>query len=214
MVMKSLLNGLQKQINMKNLLLCLAFLTTAYFCQAQKPSNNELGLGFFVAGEFFDTSAFKVSPISGKNFSLTYTRLFDKKLTVGVNFTKCGFHYLPTLKKIEDNSIFWRVQKTFSADLGYRISKWSISATAKAGIRYNMVGYKVEHYASLPHSGGWLEGIGGSKEYGKIGAKLGAAIQHPIIWRFFGELDCEYARMFSGGDRNQLLLSYRIGFRF
>ncbi|MBN8679192.1 MAG: hypothetical protein J0M29_13265 [Chitinophagales bacterium] len=200
---------------MKNLLLCLAFLTTAFLSQAQKPFNNELSLGYFTGGEFFDTSAFSISPFTkGKNISLNYTRLLGKNLSVGLNYIQCGFDYLPRLKKLENNTIMWRVQKTFSADLGYRISKWSISATAKAGIRYNMIGYKVEHYASVPHSNGWREGIGGSKEYGKIGAKLGAALQHPIIWRFFGELDCEYARMFSGGDRNQLLLSYRIGFRF
>lgn len=184
-------------------------------CHAQKNFKNELSLGYFTAGEFFDTSALKTSPFSkGKNFSLNYTRLLGQNLTVGVSYFQGSFNYLPTLKKLENYTIMWRVQKTFSADLGYRVSKWSLSATAKAGVRYNMVGYKVEHYASVPHSGGWLEGKGGSKAYGKFGAKLGASIQHPIIWRFFGELDCEYARMFSGGDRHQLLLSYRIGFRF
>ncbi|MFN0216082.1 MAG: hypothetical protein ACKVT2_17620, partial [Saprospiraceae bacterium] len=71
-----------------------------------------------------------------------------------------------------------------------------------------------EHYYTAIHHGGWGEGYGGGKNYGKLGAKLGASIQHPILWRFFGELDCEYAHMFSGGDRNQLLLCYRIGFKF
>ncbi|MBC7778387.1 MAG: hypothetical protein H7246_23345 [Phycisphaerae bacterium] len=200
---------------MKNILLCLTFLSTALLCHAQKNFKNEVSLGYFSAGEFFDSSAFKVSPFTkGKNISLRYTRLFGKKLSVGLSYTQCGFDYLPTLKKLENNTIMWREQKTFSFDIGFGISKWQISAKAKAGFRYNMVGFKAEHYSSSLHSGGWVEGYGGSKDYGKLGAKLGASIQHPILWRFFGELDCEYAKMFSGGDRNQLLLSYRVGFKF
>lgn len=200
---------------MKNLLLAFGFLSSALLCHAQKSFKNEVSLGYFSAGEFFDTSAFKVSPFTkGKNISLNYTRLWGNKLTVGLSYAQCTFNYLPTLEKLESNTIEWREQKTFSADIGFRVSKWSFSAKAKTGIRYNLTGNKKEHYGSTLHSGGWKEGHGGSKDYGKLGAKLGASIQHPIIWRFFGELDCEYARMFSGGDRNQLLLSYRIGFRF
>ncbi|MEQ1666470.1 MAG: hypothetical protein ABL927_13965 [Bdellovibrionales bacterium] len=200
---------------MKNTLLCFTFLSMALFCHAQKIFKNEVSLGYLNAGEFFDTSAFKISPFTkGKNISLNYTRLFGKKLSVGLSYTQCAFNYLPTLKKLENNTIMWREQKTFSAAIGFGVSKWQISAKAKAGFRYNIVGSKAEHYFTSLHSGGWLEGYGGSQAYGKLGAKLGASIQHPILWRFFGELDCEYARMFSGADRNQLLLSYRIGFKF
>ena len=200
---------------MKKALLCLTFLSIALLCHAQKNLKNEVSLGYLNAGEFFDTSAFKISPFTkGKNISLSYTRLFGKKLSVGLSYTQCAFNYLPALKKLERNTIEWREQKTFSAAIGFGVSKWSVSAKVKAGIRYNFIGTKMEYYGSSLHSGGWLEGYGAGKDYGKLGAKLGASIQHPILWRFFGELDCEYARMFSGADRNQLLLSYRIGFKF
>ena len=98
--------------------------------------------------------------------------------------------------------------------LGFGYTKWGLTARAKAGIRYNIRGEHFEHFYALVHSHGWGEAYGALYGYGKIGPMLGASIQHPIFWRFFGEMDCEYAHLFSGVDRNQLLLSYRIGFRF
>lgn len=202
---------------MKNILLCLTFLSMTSLCPAQKSHKNEASLGYFSAGEFFDTTAFKLSSFnSGKNISLLYMRVLDNNLSIGLSYTRSYFHYLPTdwPSRFENNTIMWREQKTITSEIGYRFSKGSISARAKTGIRYNAVGYKVEHYYYFSGGGNWWEPYGGSKSYGKLGAKLGASLQHPIIWRFFGELDCEYARMFAGADRNQLLLSYRVGFKF
>lgn len=201
---------------MKNILLCFTFLSMALLCHAQKTFKNEVSLGYFNAGEFFDTSAFNISTFTrGKNISINYTRLFGKNLTVGLTYARCYFRYLPTPTPeiLQPNSIGSRYQKTLTANIGYEFSKWSLSARAKAGLRYNLKGLKSEHYSQTPASWGW-ESRGGIDEYGKIGVSLGVSIQHPIIWRFFGELDCEYAKMFSGADRNQLLLSYRIGFKF
>ena len=188
----------------------------ALLCHAQKNFKNQVSLGYFSAGEFFDTSAFKVSTFTrGKNISINYTRLFGKNLIFGLGYTRCFFRYIPMpLPEIwPDNFIVWRSQKTLTANVGYEFSKWSLCARAKAGLRYNLKGLKSEHYSQTSASWGW-ESRGGVDEYGKIGVSIGASIQHPIIWRFFGELDCEYAKMFSGADRNQLLLSYRIGFKF
>jgi hypothetical protein len=128
-----------------------------------------------------------------------YGRLTEGVFKTQVVLTKDQSPY-PAL--FEDNTILWREQKTFAANLDMRVSKWSINAKAKAGVRYNMVGYKAEHYFYFGSGGSWKEPVQGSVGYGKLGAKLGASVQHPIIWRFFGELDCEYARMFSGADRN------------
>jgi hypothetical protein len=202
---------------MKNALLSFAFLSMALLCHAQKSTKNEFSIGYFSAGEYFDSSAFKLTDFNkGKHISLNYTRLFGKNFSVGLSYSRCVFYYIPTPYPdlFEDNTILWREQKTFAANLGIGVSKWSISAKAKAGIRYNIVGYKAEHYFYFGGGGSWEEPVQGSVAYGKLGAKLGASISHPIIWRFFGELDCEYARMFTGADRNQLLLSYRIGFKF
>jgi hypothetical protein len=202
---------------MKNPLLSFVFLGMAIYCHAQKSTKNEFSIGYFSAGEFFDSSTIKVTSFNrGKHISLNYTRLFGKNLSVGLSYTRCVFCYIPTPypAQFEDNTILWREQKTFAANLDMGVSKWSITAKAKAGIRYNMVGYKAEHYFYFGGGGGWKEAVQGSVDYGKLGAKLGASVQHPIIWRFFGELDCEYARMFSGADRNQLLLTYRVGFKF
>lgn len=201
---------------MKIAFLSFAFLGMAILCHAQKNSKNEFSFGYFGAGEFFDTSTFRFSDFGrGKNFSLQYTRTFGKRLTVGLAYSHNVFYYLRRFHgKLENNTIMWREQKTLSADAGIGVSKWSMRARAKTGICYNLTGYKHEFYYSATHTGGWREAIVGNQYYGKWGARLGACIQHPIIWRFFGELGCEYARMFSGKDRNQLLLSYRIGIKF
>lgn len=192
----------------------------ALLCHAQKTFKNEVSLGYYSAGEFFDTSAFKISSFSeGRSPSICYTRLFHKNLSVGLSYTRCYFNYLPTNpahypKRLKDNTIRYREQQTISTNLGYEISKGPIYIKAKAGIRYNLEGFKSEHLFYYGSVGFWEEPVSGYQAYGKFGAKLGASIQHPIIWRFFGELDCEYAKMFSGGDQTQMLLSYRIGFKF
>jgi hypothetical protein len=134
---------------MKNALLSFAFLSMALLCHAQKSTKNEFSIGYFSAGEYFDSSAFKLTDFNkGKHISLNYTRLFGKNFSVGLSYSRCVFYYIPTPYPdlFEDNTILWREQKTFAANLGIGVSKWSISAKAKAGIRYNIVGYKAEHY--------------------------------------------------------------------
>lgn len=61
---------------MKNILLCFPFLSMALLGHAQKIFKNQVSLGYFSAGEFFDTSAFKISAFKRENnISLNYTRL-------------------------------------------------------------------------------------------------------------------------------------------
>ncbi len=200
---------------MKKTALLLTFLGIALWGHAQKSPKNEFSFGYFSAGEFFDNTKFDFSRfVRGKAFSLAYTREIGKKRSVGISYRNSTFYYLSDLPQpFEDNTVLWREQNTLSANFGYGIPIGPIMARAKAGLRYNLMGYRLMHY----HYGGGFTGLGsvlGDESYTKMGGIIGASVRHPIVWRFFGELDCEYARMFSGADKNQLILSYRLGFRF
>ena len=200
---------------MKRTFLSFAFLGMALLCHAQRQFKNEFSLGYFAAGEFFDASAFKFSKFNGgRNISLSYKRHFKKKFTLGLTYSDCFFLYVPLIIPPPPLKIETRFQQTLTANLGIGYTIWKMMVRAKTGIRYNRRGQqsKVIYYRIT--SGGWSEGYGEIYDYSKIGPMFGASIAHPIIWRFFGELDCEYVHLFSGVDRNQMLLSYRIGFRF
>ena len=200
---------------MKRAFLSFAFLGMALLCHAQRHFKNEFSAGYFAAGEFFDATPFKVSKFNrGKNISLNYTRHLKKDFTLGVTYSRCYFQYVPAVVSPPEFTITDRYQKTITANLGFGYTKWGLTARVKTGLRYNIRGEHFEHFYSLIHSNGWGEAFGALYGYGKIGAMFGASIVHPIVWRLFGEIDCEYAYLFSGVDRNQLLLSYRIGFRF
>jgi len=201
---------------MKKTALLLVFLGMVLCCHAQKSSKNEFSLGYFSAGEFFDNTKFDFSRfVRGRAISLAYTREIGKKRSIGISYGSCTFNYFPdTPQPFEDNTVLGREQNTLSVNFGYGIPIGPILARAKAGLRYNMVGGKMVHYRYINGGASWHTIVWGHEAYSKLGAKIGASMRHPIVWRFFGELDCEYARMFSGADRNQLILSYRLGFRF
>jgi hypothetical protein len=204
---------------MKKILTYLFFMGAALCTQAQTEHKNELSLGYFSAGEFFDTSAFKVSEFgSGRNVSLKYTRVTKGNTSFSLTYARCSFLYglqlMPSGAPVYPYTITSRYQKTVSADIGKQISRWSLNMRAKVGIRYNWVSVKREHHAGGWHSNGWYESFGAENRYGRLGASMGLSIAHPIFWRIFGELDSEFAKMFTRVDRNQLLLSYRIGIRF
>jgi hypothetical protein len=200
---------------MKRTFLSFAFLGMALLCHAQRQFKNEFSVGYFAAGEFFDASAFKFSKFNGgRSISLSYKRHFKKKYTIGLTYSRCSFQYVPLGTLPTPLKVFNRYQQTFTANLGIGYTIWKMNLRAKTGIRYNRRGEQSKMIRYGIHSGGWGEAYGEIYEYSKIGPMVGASIAHPIIWRFFGELDCEYVHLFSGVDRNQMLLSYRIGFRF
>jgi len=200
---------------MKRTFLSFAFLGMALLCYAQRQFKNEFSVGYFAAGEFFDASAFKFSKFTrGRNISINYKRYFNKKYTLGLTYSSCFFPYvspgtLPTPLEVET-----RFQQTLTANFGIGYTIWKMNLRAKTGIRYNLRGRQSKIIYYRITSGGWSEAYGEIYDYSKIGPMVGGSIAHPIIWRFFGELDCEYVHLFSGVDRNQMLLSYRIGFRF
>jgi len=198
--------------------ICLASLGLTFLCHAQKTSKNEFSVGYFTGGYFFDSTAVKFSKfVRGKNITLSYTRHIDKYLFFNTTYIRSSFGYIsnPAPEFLEDNSILTRYLKVISGSIGYRISKWSMSAKAKAGIGYRFEFEKVVHFTYF-NGGNWSEPREGFYAFKSVGPTLGLTVSHPIVWRLFGEFDCEYARMFSKDnvDPNQLLLSYRIGMRF
>jgi len=201
---------------MKKLLLLL-FLVTVLSAHAQKNLKNEVSIGYFTASEFFDTSAFAFSKFEkGRNFSLKYNRIISPTLSIGITYASCFFRYKepPYPQFLKDNTIRARFLQVYSLNLGYGVSKKAFTARVKGGLKYYAYGEKEVHFFYFSGGGGWWEPVGAIYIYPNLGAILGASLSHPIIWRFFGELDCEYTRMFANFDRNQLFLSYRIGFRF
>jgi hypothetical protein len=203
---------------MRYLLLIFITVGSTFSIFAQSEHKNELSVGYFSAGEFFDETPFKTSVFDkGKNISINYTRLLDKNLSVGLTYARCGFQYVPVDAEryhLKNNTTEFRLQRTFTANIGLNISISSLKIRGKAGIRYNQRSTKFEHVGGGWHSSGWYESFGAENRYGRLGASMGISIAHPIFWRIFGELDSEFAKMFTRVDRNQLLLSYRIGIRF
>jgi hypothetical protein len=203
---------------MKNTLTFLVLLFIPLGALAQSEHKNELSVGYFSAGEFFDETPFKTSAFSkGKNISVNYTRLMDKNLSVGLTYARCGFQYVPIevpRYNLDPYTTEFRLQRTFTANIGLKFSLLSLTLRGKAGIRYNQRSTKVVHTGGGWHSGLWYESFGIVDRYGRLGASMGLSLTHPIFWRIFGELDSEFAKMFTRADRNQLLLSYRIGIRF
>ena len=203
---------------MKHFFLLSIILSIALSSQAQKQYKNEFSLGYFTAGNFFDSSEVKFSKfVRGKNITFSYTRHIDKHLFFNTTYVRSSFRYIsnPAPEFLKDNSILTRHLKVIFGSIGYRISKWSMSAKAKAGIGYRFEFEKVVHFTYF-NSGNWSEPREGFYAFKSVGPTLGLTVSHPIVWRLFGEFDCEYAKMFSKDnvDSNQLLLSYRIGVRF
>jgi hypothetical protein len=187
----------------------------AQWCHAQKHFKNEFSVGYFATGYFFDATPLTVSKFNrGKSISLNYKRNLPQNFTLSLTYHRCFFQYVPAVVVPPDSTIIQRYLRMLSANLGYGYTKWGLTAQVKTGLRYNIRGYQGKHIRSRVHSKGWGESYGEIYGYRKIVGILGASIVHPIFWRFFGELDCEYAHFFSGVDRRQLLLSYRVGIRF
>jgi len=203
---------------MKRTLTFIVFLCIAPCAQAQTAHKNELSLGYFSAGEFFDETPMKIAPFfKGRFVSINYSRLLDNNLSVGLTYARTGFQYVPVEVEryhLANNTTEFREQRIFTANMGISIRKWSLTMRGKAGIRYNQRSIKFVHVGGGWHSKGWYESFASEDRYGRLGISTGLSISHPIFWRIFGEIDSEFAKMFTRVDRNQLLLSYRIGFRF
>jgi hypothetical protein len=199
-------------------ILCTLFLCSAFLAHAQKNPKNEFSAGYFTTGYFFDSTDWVISNfIRGEAVNLNYLRRINKHLNLNFNHSYISFDYFPIPydKPFPNNSVIARGFNFSNIALGYRFTKWGLGLTAKAGLSYRYRVFKLVHYGYNPYSA-WVEPLGVYFGTSSLGATLGFSLSHPILWRFFGEFDCSYGRMFSKYkvDPNQLLLVYRLGFRF
>ncbi len=199
-------------------LFSIILLGVTFLSHAQKTPKNELCFGYINAGYFFDSTSMELSRfVKGRNFSLSYSRIFDNRFLLNITYARTSYKYFndPQPAFYEDNTITSRSFKILSGYFGYKISKWGLSANLKAGISYCIRGSKGGHITYFD-DGGWREPRAFYYYYRDFGGMLGLTVSHPIFWKLFGEIDCGYARMVSKlkVDPNQLFLSYRIGFRF
>lgn len=199
---------------MRYLILALCLFSNIQ-ANAQSFKKNEVVIGYG-AGYFFDSTAFKISNIDGVfdsyNISLAYTRHLNKRISIGMLFARYQFHYslnsLPA--DIKPNTILGRSTEVWGISAGYAITKGVIPIRVKAGFartsgfKLNFYGYHWLTYEPI------LEGPG----YKNLSASISASIGHPIIWRFFGELEGQYLRVNTDVEPSQFYLSYRIGFKF
>lgn len=202
-------------INLKSAILCFFILCSAIPSHAQKAFKNEISIGYSPLGYFFDPTGIRFSAFQKFNSpSLSYQRNINERISVGITLAQCYFSYRTGINDhFQGQAIETRAFKTISPDVGWGISKWGLRADLKAGIRINFDGYNLQQIY-YQQNDEWYPSHSVSHDYGRLGVKLGATISHPIYRRFFGSLDAEYAGMWNGADRNQLLLAYRLGIRF
>jgi len=198
---------------MKCLVLCLC-LHLYIQVQAQQFKKNEVAIGYG-AGYFFDSSAFKFTDFNGLLYScaMAYTRRLNTRLSAGLSFSRQAFDYADHFTKPEDykpNALIYRDVWHWGLNGSYSITSGLVPIRIKAGITRS-AGYKIIFYGY-----NWITGEPerGGPGYTKMGVSIGASIGHPIVWRFFGELNGEYFRVNTDLDPSQFYLSYRIGFKF
>ena len=194
--------------------LSFLFLGMAVSCHAQKIKRHELAVGWY-GGCFFDN---KETPCKFQAFghfpTITYNYVLSKKTSIGALYGMQQFGYY---EKGYDwlnnkNRTLIRSIRRFSINVGYDVSTKPVVLRVRSGVMYNN-GVKLKHLYSYDH-GPWLEVYQDGIKYNDLGVTFGLSIQHQIVWRFFGEVSGDYLQMFSGVDKQQLLLSYRIGFKF
>ncbi len=209
---------------MKKIFFSLALLGMALYCPAQKIKHHEVAIGWY-GGYFFDGA----SPFQMQRFkklpkydwpTISYTYRFNKHIFVMAKHGMNHFsYYNAPFKDVNGiyvppppNTLIDRVIRRFNLDVGYHLNLKSVAVRARLGLAYNR-GAKGWHILTI-NQGAWQEPFFEYDTYNDLGGLIGLTIQHPIVWRFFGELSADYLQMFSGIDRQQLIPSYRIGFRF
>ena len=199
---------------MKCLVLCLC-LHLYIQVQAQQFKKNEVTIGYG-AGYFFDSTDFKMtSPdaICGPcNVNVAYTRRVTKHLSFSVLFARHRFEHNRNsgADALKPNTIIERSTEAWGISAGYAVVSDKMPVRIKVGFARSS-GSKLNFYGYhwITHEPIW-EGVG----YKKRSLSIGASIGHPIVWRFFGELNGEYFRVNTDLDPSQFYLSYRIGFKF
>lgn len=197
---------------MKHLSLIVVLFISATLCHAQKAVKNELGVGYFPAGYFFDGNGFEISPFAkGWSPVLMYTRNHAHRISSSVMYASYFFGY-PFEDKISGPQLVHRSIQRVSLSGGYTLPAGWFQFRVKAGLNYCW-GYRgKESYYYAPSS--WENWHYTSEVYGKWGLVTGFSINHKIVWGLFGSIQADYVRMFKCIDPNQLYLSYSLGYRF
>jgi hypothetical protein len=195
--------------------LLFVVLGMATFCHAQKLRRHEITLGYY-GGDFFDETPFRFQNLSvnKRKPTFTYTFRWNKKFDTGILY---GVHRFGYLKNKVDgilptNTILGRTIRHYAISGGYRFGIADFFIKSSVGLSYR-TGFKAKHLYTYNH-GSWVEGYYEFYEYKGLGISGGISIQHPIIWKFFGELSANYIHYRSDFDKKLLMPSYRIGFRF
>jgi len=186
----------------------------ATFCHAQKKQRHEVTIGWY-GGYFFDKNEtpYKFQALSQLP-TITYNYHFKKKISIGLLYGRQQFGYY---KKDYDwlnnsNKTLARSIRRFALNMGYDTPIKPLVLQLRLGAIYNN-GIKLEHLYSFDH-GTWLEVYQDYINYNHLGLSFGLTIQHPIVWHLFGEVSLDYMQMLSGVDRQQLMPSYRVGYKF
>jgi hypothetical protein len=204
---------------MRKLIVC-ALLSLPFICFSQKKYKNEFSIRQSV-GYFFDSTRLIASHWTEGN-SLTigfqYRRLISSKWSIRGCYSESSFRYFNRDSKyssLKFHSILRRTITRYTIDMGYLYSIKNFNVNLNSGLTYHR-GDRLDYLYGGYHSSGFFEVFGLIDEYNDLGIVLGANLKHPIVWRFFGELEAQYHKMFDrgDGDSNQLYLSYGLGFRF
>ncbi|HND87455.1 MAG TPA: hypothetical protein PK971_03955 [Saprospiraceae bacterium] len=141
---------------------------------------------------------------------MAYTRRISKRFSLRLLYSHHQFNYHSDLAFRIPETTYYRYAWRWGISAGYSIATGSVPIRITAGLA-RCSGAKLIFYGFSPYTGEpKLDGPG----YTKLGGSLGISIGHPIVWRFFGELEGEYLRVNTDLDPAQLYLSYRIGFKF
>ncbi len=198
--------------------LLVIFTSITLYCHAQKDRKNEITIGLY-GGYFFDKSPFKIQSfaLNTRLPTITYERKIGKRFFTGILFGEHDFGYVqlidPSVLILQDSSLIGRNITRIAVYGGYKIINKPISLKSRIGVIDNFDSEKAVHLYYI-NQGTWIEGFRKYYDTSGFGIYIGVSLGHPIFCNFFGELSVDYLRTFTAEDKNQLIPSYRIGYRF
>lgn len=187
----------------------------AFSVSAQSFKKNEVVIGYG-GGYFFDETYFNLAHYTGpfRGPIMGYTRRFTKRFSLRLVFSDQRFDYFEDLSffDLTPNTTFLRFIERWGVSAGYSLTTGVVPVRVSAGL-VRCSGAKVI-FRKVNVFPFFSEAIVDGPGYTKLGGLLALSIGHPIVWRFFGELEGEYLRVNTDIDPAQFYLSYRIGFKF
>lgn len=189
---------------------------------AQAPKRHEISLGY-TAAYYFDKHSMQVASDYNwfkrkRSILPTFDYVFNlkKRFALGVHHARIWQYYngFPDLyaSNLPDLTLLYRHTVKTSVYARYALINKAIALRVKGGFLHcgnfqRLHDYYYQHIL-------WKEAHSTTNDFIRMGLTGALNISHPIYWRFFGEIDCEYNLFNTDFDAQQLFLSYRIGFRF